>query len=139
MYTLRHQKMLQQLHGMDYGEIAQEDMASPERYLWIADSREEVPAEGSPGGCHVRRMRLLREKYGISCRELAGFAGVSVQRISQIELSGASGTQENQRLVSAAFKALIQNRSERLRRLEADYAEYESRLLDFYYAEGAER
>ena len=36
----------------------------------------------------VRKMRLLRHKYGISNPDLSRICGLSPQRISEIELSG---------------------------------------------------
>ena len=79
----------------------------------------------------VRKMRLLRHKYGISRREVAILCGVSPQRISRIELDEhyglAGSTVKN---VMLAFETIIVSRRNKLDALQADYAKHKSSLLE---------
>ena len=78
-----------------------------------------------------RRIRQLRRKYNIPMRELVGHSEVSVQRLSQIELSEMPVTDHMNRLMEFALhRYLLQKRAE-LSRLEADFATYRKCLLDF--------
>ena len=79
--------------------------------------------------------RRLREKYGISIRELAGAAGVSLQYISDLELGKYAGLYEYRLsgapLMQKAFEGVAAERAELAHRLSGDLGKYSSRLLDF--------
>lgn len=78
-----------------------------------------------------RRMRLLREKHGVSIYELGRCGGISHQRLSQIELGMGTATIHLTRLVETAFASLIAERRRELAALEADFQTYRKCLLEF--------
>ena len=79
----------------------------------------------------TRRMRLLREKHGISVRELGRHCGISYQRLFQIELGEGSVTVHMKQHIEKAFSGLIASRQQELSALELDFEKYRSNLLDF--------
>lgn len=79
--------------------------------------------------CSPRIMRLLRFKHNISLAELARAAKVSIQRVSQIELSEERSTEYQRELIYEAFSIIAQeSRDAALRR---DLRQLEYRLLDY--------
>ena len=79
----------------------------------------------------TRRMRLLREKHGVSVTELSRHCGISPQRLSLIELGTKPITLHKKRLIEAAFSDLIATRQRDLSALKSDFKKYRNRLLDF--------
>lgn len=79
----------------------------------------------------TRRMRLLREKHGVSIYELSRCGGISHQRLSQIELGTGNVTVHMNRLVETAFARLIAARRREVAALEKDLRIYRKHLLDF--------
>ena len=78
-----------------------------------------------------RRMRLLREKHGVSMAELSRHCAVSSQRLSQIELETQTNTVHLRRLVEGAFARLIKSRRRKLSALESDIQKHGQSLLDY--------
>lgn len=78
----------------------------------------------------VRKFRLLRQKYGISLDELGGAAGVSCQRISQLELDGELHTKQVEETVSRAFLEIMANQLLELSRFELDYMNHQDSLFE---------
>lgn len=74
-------------------------------------------------------IRVLRFKYGISARELARGAGVSAQRIYQIETWELSPSPYLEALLSRALAAVIRQREEELSALKQDALQYDGKLL----------
>lgn len=72
----------------------------------------------------VLRYRVFRIQHHVTLRELSEQAGISVQRISQIELMGCCpGAQAKAKLVSAMQNALLQRGEQAaaaVRALQAD-------------------
>jgi len=68
---------------------------------------------------NINIMRHLRLEHGVSLTALAAAAGVSVQRISEIETFG--GTENNVRLIQQAFETVIEQRKSATAELEAAY------------------
>lgn len=83
-----------------------------------------------------RTMRLLRHKHNISYVELGKVAGVSTQRLSQIELNPDPSTQYHRDLVRRAFLRVIIARKLALLSLERDFERYQNGLLDEAPKEG---
>ena len=69
----------------------------------------------------IRRTRLLRHKHRIPLTELAKCAGISHQRMSQIELGEENTTVCLRAALDRAFRRYISLRREALDGLEADY------------------
>lgn len=79
----------------------------------------------------VRKMRLLRHKYGVLRRDLGELCGLSPQRISEIELNPAPEVSDDtQRRLKSAFKMLIEQRQKQMDDLRHDYMDMESSLLE---------
>lgn len=78
----------------------------------------------------TRRMRLLREKHGVTIHELSRHSEISPQRLSQIELGMGTVTAHMNRLVETAFVRLISARRRDLVTLEEDFQTYRKNLLD---------
>lgn len=77
-----------------------------------------------------RTMRFLRHKHNISYVELGKAAGISTQRLSQIELNPDPSTQYHRELVRRAFLRVIAARRLALSDLEQDFEQYQDSLLD---------
>ena len=79
--------------------------------------------------------RHLRQKHGISLRELAEAVGVTHQFVSDLELAKYIGQYDFRRngalLMQEAFEAVIAGKKEQARRLSEDYESCRHRLLDF--------
>jgi len=79
----------------------------------------------------VRKMRLLRHKYGISCRELVKACGLTTQRIYDIELNANVELEaETKAKIKAGFAAVIAKRRLALTNFEQDYEAHQETLLD---------
>lgn len=76
---------------------------------------------------NINIMRHLRLEYGVSLTALAAAAGVSVQRISEIETFG--GTEDNVRLIQRAFETVIEQRKKANTELEAAYRRNRKQLF----------
>lgn len=83
-----------------------------------------------------RTMRLLRHKHNISYVELSKVAGISTQRLAQIELNPDTSTQYHRDLVRRAFLRVIAARKLALFSLEQDFEQYHDSLLDEAPKEG---
>lgn len=78
----------------------------------------------------VRRFRLLRLKYQISCVELAQAADISPQRISQLELDLSYRPQKAAVLLETAFEQIIDRRSREVEQLQADFNHCRGSLME---------
>ena len=79
----------------------------------------------------VRIMRILRMKYKISLAELADACGVSVQRISEIELKTDSGiTPKTAAKIESAFTSIAEKKYQELDMFRQDFARYKDRLME---------
>lgn len=58
----------------------------------------------------VRKLRLLREKHGIQLRELGAAAGLSLQRISELEYSEHMVTDAVKSKILGALLIIISDR-----------------------------
>ena len=80
-------------------------------------------------------MRRIRLKYGIPARELAEFAGLSQQFVSDLELGKYIDRYDYAKsggpVMQKAFEGAAADRAEQARRLGGDIAKYRGRLLDF--------
>jgi len=77
---------------------------------------------------HMRRLRLV---YGISLAELAQAAGVSQQRISEIELNTFhQRTNELKERIELAFQHIINARGKENQRLAQDFQRNRKRLFE---------
>gem|GEM_PF-2778159 len=76
-------------------------------------------------------MRILRQKYSISLRELAEAANISLQFISVIELGVYPATDTIKAQIVTAFERIIEKRAEVLQDLTVDFNLYRDKLLDF--------
>jgi len=76
---------------------------------------------------NINIMRHLRLEHGVSLTALAAAAGVSVQRISEIETFG--GTENNVRLIQQAFETVIEQRKSAAAELEAAYQRNRGQLF----------
>ena len=83
-----------------------------------------------------RRMRLLRDKHGISINELSRYCDISPQRLSQIELCEGTVTAHMNQLVDTAFSYLILARKNELAALARDFHSYRETLLEFAEEDG---
>ena len=80
----------------------------------------------------VRKMRVLRLKYGISIVELARTCGVSKQRISEIELKTDIPIKiETAEMVKDAFTRLIEKKRKKVQRLYQDFESHKDTLMDY--------
>ena len=77
-----------------------------------------------------KRMRQLRDKYGISLRELERYSSLTPQRLSQIELDTRPVVPRTKQHMETAFKRLIKARRQNLADLEADFQKHRRNLLD---------
>ena len=66
--------------------------------------------------------RFLRIRHGVTLRELADAAGVSVQYMSEIELNESRRTKGAERLTRKAFETVITQRGENAKRLAEAFA-----------------
>lgn len=78
----------------------------------------------------VRKMRLLRHKYGITCPELGRACGLSPQRISEIELSAQRLTPVTEEKLRQAFSLVAEERRCQLSSLHCDLEHYSKSLFD---------
>lgn len=78
----------------------------------------------------VRKMRLLRTKYNISCPELGKAAGMSAQRISELEFSDGKVEPITEDKIQAAFLKVIACRTEHVCRLSNSFAKHENSLME---------
>lgn len=69
----------------------------------------------------VRKFRILRLKHGISLKTLGAAAGLSQQRVSQIELGKSRATEYLQEKIGNAFLVVIAEKFTGLSELENDY------------------
>lgn len=78
----------------------------------------------------VRKFRLIRLRHRISCAELAKAAGVSPQRISQLELDLTYCSRKTEALLEEAFGEIVRCRARELELLRADFERSRSSLMD---------
>ena len=78
-----------------------------------------------------QRMRLLRERHGITICELSKYCDISPQRLSQIELGKGNVTNHMKQLVETAFLRLIAAKQQDLTALRADFRKYRKKLLNY--------
>ncbi len=76
-------------------------------------------------------MRTLRHRYGISMGELAAQAGISQQRLSEIELEEGPPTPYREKLVAWGFQGVVRERQNRLTELQRELSEWEGQLLSW--------
>lgn len=75
-------------------------------------------------------IRYLRIKHGISIREISEAAGISIARLSEIELGKCKSTPYQQALLMVGLQTLIARRKEKLTALEEDFEEHKNNLLE---------
>lgn len=78
----------------------------------------------------VRKMRLLRTKYNISCPELGNAAGLSAQRISELELGTGNVEPVTEEKIQAAFLKVIELRTDNVCSLTQSFVKHENSLLE---------
>lgn len=78
----------------------------------------------------IRKMRILRMKYDISCVELGRACGLSAQRISELELGDGSVETATKEKIQLAFLNVLTQRTETLCRLTQDYVRWQDDLMD---------
>lgn len=74
-------------------------------------------------------LRGLRQRHKISLRELAVCSKLSRQYISRAELGQITATSCLEKQMASALEAVIRDRKEKLRELEADYIKKRGDLL----------
>ena len=79
----------------------------------------------------VRKMRLLRQKYGITLIEIGSAAGVSKQRVSELELSDCSVTTAVKDRITRAFSYICEGRLSACRPLQDAFARHRDSLFDY--------
>ncbi len=78
----------------------------------------------------IRKMRLIRLKYGITHRELGELCGMSPQRISEIELSDAKLEESTEAKLRSAFNAVAVKRGIGLSGLQATLLRHTDTIFD---------
>ena len=81
--------------------------------------------------CQERIMRQLRFKYHITYPELAKAAGVSRQRIAQLELNEEDALPRHCTFIRNAFYAVALDRQRQVRQLEIDLDRLGERLMEY--------
>ena len=81
-------------------------------------------------------LKMLREKYGVSVRELSECCGLSLQRIYEIESSGRPVGEAVRRRIAEALERAIRRRYERVDALTASFMAHRDEL--FSYVEEAD-
>jgi len=79
----------------------------------------------------IRKLRLLRIKHNIQLEELGAAAGMSKQRVSQIELGEEISSKMVEKRISDAFFEVIAKKFIELSALETDYLEHKDSLFHF--------
>ena len=78
----------------------------------------------------VRKMRLLRKKYGITRPELGRACALSTLRIDEIEQNAAKLTPETEEKLQRGFDLVVQGRENALHSLRGDLARYGASLFE---------
>lgn len=79
----------------------------------------------------VRKMRLLRLKYGILRRDLGKHCGISPQRISEIELEKFPGLETStKKRIENAFSEIISSRQRELNAFRDDFEKHKASLFE---------
>lgn len=78
----------------------------------------------------VRKMRLLRTKYNISCPELGKAAGLSAQRISELEFGDGGVEEATEDKIQMAFLSVITRRTGDLSALTCSFARHWESLME---------
>ena len=78
----------------------------------------------------VRKIRLLRLKYGITCKEIGAAAGISAQRVSQIELCEEGISEETKIKLKNALEKIIRDRESSCKALSAAYETHKDSLFE---------
>lgn len=78
----------------------------------------------------VRKLRLFRTKHSISLEELGAAAGISKQRISELELGESSVTKPLEDKISGAFLEILASRLLALSEFELDYEKHKDSLFE---------
>lgn len=78
----------------------------------------------------VRKFRLLRMKHHVSLAELAEAAGVSVQRVNQLELDMEYHPRRAVKTLDMAFCTVIAQRARKLDALRLDFMKHRDSLMD---------
>lgn len=78
----------------------------------------------------VRKFRLLRLQYHITRAELAEAAGISPQRVSQLELDLTYRPKKAERKIAMAFEQVISSRGERVDGLRQTFQRHRDSLME---------
>ena len=78
----------------------------------------------------VRKIRLLRLKYGITCKELGVASGISAQRVSQIELCEEGITEATMIKLKKGLERIIRDREKSSEALAAAYEVHKDSLFE---------
>ena len=77
----------------------------------------------------ARKLRILRKKHGISLHDLPAAAGLSPQRISEIELNQRRITPEVEEKLKMGLEKMIAQRKTEAAALRKDYSKHGKTLL----------
>jgi len=78
----------------------------------------------------VRKIRLLRHMFGITCKELGKASGLSAQRESQIELCEEGISDATMIKLQTGFEKIILDREKSCKELASAYARHKDTLFD---------
>ena len=78
----------------------------------------------------VRKLRLLRLKYGIYQTELARIMGISVQRLNILELNCEKLTPEMTARIQSAFEQVSASRVDQATALQKDFILHRETLCE---------
>lgn len=78
----------------------------------------------------VRKMRLLRHKYGITRVDLGNACGISPQRISEIELNTEGLTEATMEKIRLGFETILCTKISKTAELFNDFLLHRSTLFD---------
>lgn len=79
----------------------------------------------------VRKCKLFREKYGITCAELGKHCGVSAQRIHELETKEGSVTPATVQKICCGLQSVMQNRQKRIYEFWADMKKHSGTVMDY--------
>ena len=76
-------------------------------------------------------IQYLRQKHGISAREMSKAMGISQPRYFRIENENAKATYHLRQITEKGFETIIENRKESIEKLKTDYIAYKDSLLEW--------
>ena len=79
---------------------------------------------------YVCRLRILRQKYGISLQELGRYAGIDFRHLSEIELRKRKCSDHTYQIIADAFESILRDRADKTAEYLNDFINQRSRLLE---------